>query len=672
MSKIDELLKNEKVEWKRLGEKDVCISIRTGLNPRKNFKLNDSSDGELTSWYITTKDYSCNEVIEFVEGKTARITEKARKLINKRSKLQINDILFSAVGTVGKIAFVEVEPNNFDVNESTFVLKPNEKNIVPKYLVYYLRSDFIQNEVKKSLKGSTLAGIRKHKLEDLVIPIPSIDNQERIVKILDKFTKCITELQAELQTELQTRIKQYEYYRNLLLSEEHLNKLSEISEFIEGRYRVRQTTLGEVGLFTRGNGLQKKDFVVSGNPVIHYGQIYTKYNFETDKTFSFVNDDVFSRLKKAKYNDILIATTSENKEDVGKSVVWLGSEEIGFSGDMYSYRTTENSKYIAYYFQTIEFQKQKEKKLTGTKLFRIHGDDMAVFSISLPPIEIQNKVVEILDKLQSLLSDSQEVLPKEIEQRQKQYEYYREKLLTFDVVDGTISRQTDRQTDRQIISNNYFILLKEAADMVGIKLFEVEWNALGQLGVFENGTGMPKSLFNDNGNVGAIHYGHIYTRYNLFVENPIVRVSKNDMKKIKKVNYGDLVIAKTSENIEDVMKTVAYLGSETVVTGGHAAIFRHNENPKYLSYVFNGANYLLSQKNKLARGVKVIEISVIDMEKIKVPIPSLQVQEYIVSILDKFNELINDISIGIPKEIELRQKQYEYYRERLLDFNSRN
>lgn len=225
MSKIDKLLKSEKVEWKRLGEKDVCISITTGLNPRKNFKLNDSSNGELTSWYITTKDYSSNEVIEFIDGKTARITEKARKLINKRSKLQINDILFSAVGTVGKIALVEVEPNNFDVNESTFVLKPNEKNIVPKYLVYYLRSDFIQNEVRKSLKGSTLAGIRKNKLENLVIPIPSIDKQEKIVKILDKYTKCVTELQTELQAELQARTKQYEYYRNILLSEEHLNKL---------------------------------------------------------------------------------------------------------------------------------------------------------------------------------------------------------------------------------------------------------------------------------------------------------------------------------------------------------------------------------------------------------------------------------------------------------------
>ena len=214
--------------------------------------------------------------------------------------------------------------------------------------------------------------------------------------------------------------------------------------------------------------------------------------------------------------------------------------------------------------------------------------------------------------------------------------------------------------------------MKKAANIVGIKIFEVEWKTLGSIGVFENGTGMPKSLFNENGNVGAIHYGHIYTKYNLFVKHPIVRVTKQSADNLKKVNTGDLVIAKTSENIEDVMKTVAYLGNTIAVTGGHAAIFKHNENPKYLSYVFNGANYLLRQKNKLARGVKVIELSTKDMEKIKIPLPSLSVQEYVVSILDRFDVLIHDVSKGIPKEIELRQKQYEYYREKLLDFKRSN
>ena len=231
-----------------------------------------------------------------------------------------------------------------------------------------------------------------------------------------------------------------------------------------------------------------------------------------------------------------------------------------------------------------------------------------------------------------------------------------------------IARRTPHAARRTITLRSYFVTLKQACDIVGVCFAGVEWKKLGDIGAFENGTGMPKSLFNKNGSVGAIHYGHIYTKYNLFVDSPIVKVSEDNIEKLKKVNYGDLVIAKTSENVDDVMKTVAYLGNETAVTGGHAAIFRHNQNPKYLSYVFNGANYLLRQKNKFARGVKVIELSINEMEKIKIPLPSLIVQDYVVSILDKFDKLVNDINEGLPKEIELRQKQYEYYRERLLNF----
>ena len=221
---------------------------------------------------------------------------------------------------------------------------------------------------------------------------------------------------------------------------------------------------------------------------------------------------------------------------------------------------------------------------------------------------------------------------------------------------------------RIVLSNRYFAILQEAAEFVGIKQSCVVWKKLGDIGKFENGTGMPKSMFDEKGQVGAIHYGHIYTKYNMFVEQPIVKIRETDSLKLKRVHSGDLVIAKTSENIDDIMKTVAYIGRNDVVTGGHAAIFRHSENAKYLSYVFNGAHYTIKQKDKLARGVKVIELSTTDMEKIKIPIPSLPVQEYIVSILDKFDALVNDISQGLPQEIELRQKQYEYYREKLLSF----
>ena len=219
-----------------------------------------------------------------------------------------------------------------------------------------------------------------------------------------------------------------------------------------------------------------------------------------------------------------------------------------------------------------------------------------------------------------------------------------------------------------LLSKDYIGLLTQAGALVGVKVFELRHKSLGKIGTFENGKGMPKSIFNEKGSVGAIHYGHIYTKYNLCVRNPIVKVTVQNAEKLKKVYTGDLVIAKTSENIVDVMKTVAYLGNESVVTGGHAAIFRHNENPKYLSHVFNGANYFIRQKNKLARGVKVIELSTKDMEKIKILIPPLPIQEYIVSILDKFEALSQSTTEGLRCEIELREKQYEYYREKLLTF----
>lgn len=399
MSKIDELLKNEKVEWKQLG--DVCEFQR----------------GQA----ITKKD--------LVDGKIPVIAG-GQKPAYYHGISNRNGETIAVAGSGAYAGFVSYWKQPIFLSDA-FSVEPNE-NLNKRYLYHWLLS--VQYKIFELKQGSSIPHVYGKDLGRFEIPIPSIETQEKIVKTLDKFTNYVTELQAELQAELQDRTKQYEYYRDMLLSEDYLNKISEKIDGLENKgYQVRFTTLGEIGIFTRGNGLQKKDFISKGKPVIHYGQIYTQYGFETDRTISFVSDDIFSKLKKAKFNDILIATTSENIEDVGKSVVWFGSEEIGFSGDMYSYRTVENSKYLAYYFQTAEFQKQKEKKVTGTKLIRIHGDDMEKFSIPIPPVEIQEKVVEILDKFKSLLADTKGLLPQEIEQRQKQYEYYREKLLTFGV-----------------------------------------------------------------------------------------------------------------------------------------------------------------------------------------------------------------------------------------------
>jgi len=430
MNFIDELLKDEKVEWKKLGEIGEFYGGITGK------RKEDFQNGNAV--FITYKNVYNNLSLKIDVEDRVKIYEN-----EKQRKLQYGDIVFTGssekLSECGISSVVTEKPSaDLYLNSFCFFLRLDTDNILlPDFSKYLFRSEKLRYQIIKTASGVTRFNVSKEMMKKIEIPIPTLETQGKIVKILDGYTEYITELQEKLKIELQARNKQYNYYRDMLLSEDYLNKISEKLDSLNNENDVlRLTTLGEIGKFTRGNGLQKKDFREKGKPVIHYGQIYTQYDFSTENTISFTEEDIFSKLRKAKPNDILIATTSENIEDVAKSTVWLGNEEVGFSGDMYSYSTNENSKYIAYYFQTAEFQKQKERKVTGTKLIRIHGEDMEKFTISLPPIEIQNKIVKILDRFQELLSDTKGLLPLEIEQRRKQYEYYREKLLTFGKEEG--------------------------------------------------------------------------------------------------------------------------------------------------------------------------------------------------------------------------------------------
>ncbi len=129
----------------------------------------------------------------------------------------------------------------------------------------------------------------------------------------------------------------------------------------------------------------------------------------------------------------------------------------------------------------------------------------------------------------------------------------------------------------------------------------------------------------------------------------------------------DIIMAVTSENIEDVCKCVAWLGNEDIAVSGHTAIIHHDQNAKYLSYYFHTSMFF-EQKKKYAHGTKVIEVTPNKLEDIIIPIPTLEDQAMIVNILDKFHSLATDISAGLPAEIEARKKQYEYYRDKLLFF----
>lgn len=144
-------------------------------------------------------------------------------------------------------------------------------------------------------------------------------------------------------------------------------------------------------------------------------------------------------------------------------------------------------------------------------------------------------------------------------------------------------------------------------------------------------------------------------------------VNDKIFEKAKIAKSGDIIMAVTSENVEDVCSCTAWLGDEDIAVSGHTAIISHNQNAKFMSYYFHSSDFFM-QKKKLAHGTKVIEVTPNKLKDIIIMLPTLEEQKRIVTILDHFDTLCNDLSAGLPAEIEARQKQYEYYRDKLLSF----
>jgi type I restriction enzyme S subunit len=195
---------------------------------------------------------------------------------------------------------------------------------------------------------------------------------------------------------------------------------------------VKWKPLGELGELVRGNGLQKKDFTETGVPAIHYGQIYTYYGLSTTETKSFVSPDLAKQLKKVDKGDVVITNTSENFEDVGKALVYLGELQAVTGGHASILKPGECllGKYFAYFTQTEEFSGAKRKYAKGTKVIDVSATDMAKIQIPIPcpdnpkkSLEIQAEIVRILDAFTELTT--------ELTTRKKQYEHYRELLLSF-------------------------------------------------------------------------------------------------------------------------------------------------------------------------------------------------------------------------------------------------
>ena len=638
MSRLDELIKElcpNGVEYKELGE--VLVSLNTGLNPRKFFRLNTE---DATNYYVTIREIQKNR-IQFSD-KTDRINQEALILCNKRANLEKGDILFSGTGTIGEVAIVDETPNNWSIKEGVYSLKPISTSINSKFLMYILQTKNIKEKYFQKVVGGTVKSITMADLKKVDIPIPPLEVQKEIVRILDNYTKSVEELKEKLNAELIARKKQYSWYRDYLLKFEN---------------KVKIVKLGELFEFKNGINKEKSSFG-KGTPIINYVNVYKKNKiyFEDLQGLVEATDDELTRYK-VKRGDVFFTRTSETIEEIGFTSVLLEDiENCVFSGFLLRARPLTDlllPEYCAYCFSTSSIRNAIIRKSTYTTRALINGTSLSQIEIPLPPLEVQKRIVEVLDNFEKICNDLNIGLPAEIEARQKEYEFYRNFLLTFNNEEiYALSKQASKQVQ------NLIKILQYVYGYVEVRL--------GDIGSIVRGNGLQKRDFTEEG-VGCIHYGQIYTKYGMATEKTISFVEESLAEKLRKVEKGDIIFAVTSENIEDLCKCVVWLGEEEIVTGGHSAILKHNQNSKFLAYYFQTEAFH-SQKRKLATGTKVMDVTATKLEEILIPLPPLEEQQRIVDILDRFDRLCNDISEGLPAEIEARQKQYEYYREKLLNF----
>lgn len=392
------------VEWKEISSLGEYFGGLTGKT-KKDFENGNAK-------FITYMNVFLNPSLDVNTVGMVHINERERQ-----NKVQKGDVLFSGSSETpdeaGMSCVVTDDlEGDYYMNSFCFGLRlnnPEQFNL--HYFKHILRSYNIRKAISKTANGVTRFNISKASFGKVQIPIPSLSEQNRIVGILDTFTDSIENLKQQIAQ----RRKQFEFYRDQLLD-------------LNGKEGVEMKTLGEIGTFIRGTGIQKADFVEEGFPCIHYGQIHTKYGLSATETFSFVNEKLYNKSKKATKGDVVLATTSEDAEGVAKPVVWLGDDDVAISGDAYIYHHNQNGKYLAHLFLSHKFMLFKIKNATGTKVVRISGDNMAKYEFGLPSIEEQNRIVSILDTFEASISNLEALLA----QRQKQYDYYRNKLLTFE------------------------------------------------------------------------------------------------------------------------------------------------------------------------------------------------------------------------------------------------
>ncbi|MGC4429245.1 restriction endonuclease subunit S [Streptococcus suis] len=600
MNHIEKMLQDycpNGVEWKELGE--VCV-VNKGKQLNKTFLVDD---GQYPA-YNGGKTYS---------GRTDsyNVTE--------------NTVIISQGGA--SAGFVNFVTTKFWANAHCYYLLPDITRVNNRYLYHFLKMK--QSYLMDFQHGAGIPALKSDKITKMPLPLPPLKIQEEIVQILDKFTEYVTELTAELTAELTLRQKQYNYFRDYLL-----NFDSDSSGGANNKvYQVEWKTLGDIAKLK--NGKDWKSLSVGDVPVYGSGGAMGE----------FVSEYAYNK-----------PTVLIPRKGSISNIFYL--EKPFWNVDTIYYTEIDDSqvvpRYLYYYLTTIDLESMATNP-TRPSLTQAILDKLP---IPVPPLPIQSRIVQVLDNFDAVCNDLNIGLPKEIELRQKQYEYFREKLLTF-TAEGVYTDSTVQYSTVQY-RQDLIRLLNWVFGPIRVEL--------GAVATVQRGASprpISSYLTEDEDAIPWIKIGDTLSN-SKYITSTEQKISQAGAKKSRLLKKGDFILSNSMSYGRPYILQI-----DGAIHDGWASIsdFEETINPDFLY------QYLSSQRVQSYWDSKINSGSVSNLnsgiiKSLEINLPSLSTQKRIVAILDKFDELTNSISQGLPKEIELRQKQYEYWSNKLFNLIS--
>ena len=605
MSRLDELIAElcpDGVIYKRFDE-TCTLHARIGWQRLTKAEYKMSGDYML----VTGTDFTPSNEVNY---KSCVYVSKDRYVQDPKIQIKDGDVLITKDGTLGKVAQVNNLPMPATLNGGVFVVRPKDDSLLPRYIMYFLLSGHFQKVVEQQKTGSTISHLTQALFSRLLLPVPPLEVQREIVHILDSFTL----LTAELTAELTARKKQYEFYRNKLLTFDNNVKIVPLAD------------IADIG---------------TGSSNTNEGVEEGKYPF-------YVRSQEPLRKNEYEYDETAIITAGDGV-GVGKVFHYV---EGKYALHQRAYRIHINTPDVLprYYFHYMRsaFLPYIQKTMFQGSVASIRRPMLNQFPVPVPALDVQKRLVNVLDNFESICTDLNIGLPAEIEARQKQYEYYRDLLLTFAETGSTL--MTDRQTDRQ-------------TELSAIKLIQYVFGyatvSLDYIVNFRNGKGHEKNIVSD-GKYIVVNSKFISTdgQVKKYADEQICPLYVNDILMVMSDLPNGRALAKCYLVDEDDKYTLNQrIGAFTVSRPDLVTT-------KYLYYILSRNPQLLRYDN----GADQTNLRKADILNILIVIPTVKEQKKITEILDRFDILCNDLSTGLPAEIEARQKQYEYYRDKLLSF----